>query len=320
MSRGEAHLWCAALVLADAGARALRLWLVVRGLGARASLAACAASNGVADLAAAVTPLRAGGLPAHVAALARRGLPAPVGTAALGVEACASYPMVALLGAALVARAGGAWWRDAGPRLAAGVRGAAWPLAAVVVALALVWWRVWWLARRRLRSTALSSATGGPATGRAGVVRRLAKGARAALARARQVAPWALAAALPLTAVQVLARVAVLPVLTRALPDPPSTPVVAVGAFGLLYSQLVLPTPSGAGAVELAGAAGAAGDLAAHSAWALGWWRAYTTLGAAAFGVPMLARLVPELLRRGRGRRANRAEEPLRNVGSTPAG
>lgn len=278
LSRAEAHLWCGALVLADGGTRALRLWLLVRALGGRVTVATAAASNGVADLAAAVTPLRAGGLPAHAGVLVHSGLHPTTAVAALGVEALASYPVVALLGALLVARAGGTWWREAGPALGAALRGGAWPLALV----ALTGLGAWWMGRalrRRFR-----------AVGEAGA------GLRAALAHARRT-PWALAAALPLTAVQVLARLAVLPVLTRTLPHPPRPAVAFVGAFGLLYSQLVLPTPSGAGAVELAGAAGAAGDLAGGAAWVLGWWRVYTALGVGAFGVPWLARAAPGLAR-----------------------
>ena len=56
-------------------------------------------------------------------------------------------------------------------------------------------------------------------------------------------------------------RVAILPVLALTLADPPAMGPLAVGSFALLYSQLVLPTPSGAGAVELGFLGGAAGDL-----------------------------------------------------------
>jgi hypothetical protein len=38
-------------------------------------------------------------------------------------------------------------------------------------------------------------------------------------------------------------------VLALTLPDPPPMGPLALGSFALLYSQLVLPTPSGAGAV-----------------------------------------------------------------------
>ncbi len=49
-----------------------------------------------------------------------------------------------------------------------------------------------------------------------------------------------------------------------------------VGSFALLYSQLLLPTPSGAGAVELGFLGGAAGDLGDRAGWLLLAWRFYT--------------------------------------------
>jgi uncharacterized membrane protein YbhN (UPF0104 family) len=73
-----------------------------------------------------------------------------------------------------------------------------------------------------------------------------------------------------------------------------------VGSFALLYSQLILPTPSGAGAVELGFLGGAAGDLGGSAGWLLLAWRFYTNgvgvllgigLAAHAFGWPALRRL-----------------------------
>ena len=73
-----------------------------------------------------------------------------------------------------------------------------------------------------------------------------------------------------------------------------------LGSFALLYSQLILPTPSGAGAVELGFLGGAAGDLGPRSGWLLLVWRFYTNgvgvllgigLAARAYGWPALSRL-----------------------------
>ena len=55
-----------------------------------------------------------------------------------------------------------------------------------------------------------------------------------------------------LTLVNLGARVAILPVLVSTLPDPPPLGAVTMASFALLYSQLILPTPSGAGAVAVA--------------------------------------------------------------------
>jgi hypothetical protein len=94
--------------------------------------------------------------------------------------------------------------------------------------------------------------------------------------------------------------VAVLPVLALTLPASPELGPLVLGSFALLYSQLVLPTPSGAGAVELGFLGGAAGDLGSGAGWLLLAWRFYTNgvgvllgiaLAAHAFGWPALRRL-----------------------------
>ena len=76
---------------------------------------------------------------------------------------------------------------------------------------------------------------------------------------------------------------------------------MALGSFALLYSQLILPTPSGAGAVELGFLGGAAGDLGHNEGWLLLAWRFYTNgigvllgvwLAANVYGWPALRKLV----------------------------
>jgi uncharacterized membrane protein YbhN (UPF0104 family) len=74
-----------------------------------------------------------------------------------------------------------------------------------------------------------------------------------------------------------------------------------LGSFALLYSQLVLPTPSGAGAVELGFLGGAAGDLGDGEGWLLLAWRFYSNgvgvllgvwLAVQIYGWPALRKLV----------------------------
>ena len=77
--------------------------------------------------------------------------------------------------------------------------------------------------------------------------------------------------------VSILTRTAVLPVLALTIPDPPAWGPVILGSFVLLYSQLVLPTPSGVGAVEFGFLAGAAGSMGADHILVLALWRFYTT-------------------------------------------
>jgi uncharacterized membrane protein YbhN (UPF0104 family) len=82
---------------------------------------------------------------------------------------------------------------------------------------------------------------------------------------------------------------------------------MAFGSFVLLYSQLVLPTPAGAGAVDLGFLSGMAGDLGAGNAALLIAWRFYTVgagtllgLGLAAhyFGVRPALQAISRLVRR----------------------
>ena len=111
---------------------------------------------------------------------------------------------------------------------------------------------------------------------------------------------WPLVASLPLSFLNVATRTAILPVLALTLPSPPEMGPMFLGSFALLYSQLVLPTPSGAGAVELGFLGGAAGDLGERAGWLLLAWRFYTNgvgvllgVGFAAhtYGWPALRRL-----------------------------
>jgi len=82
----------------------------------------------------------------------------------------------------------------------------------------------------------------------------------------------------PLTVLNVATRVAILPLLAVTLSSPPPLGATVVGSFALLYSQAVLPTPAGAGAVELSFLGGAAGNLGSREASLLVMWRLYTTL------------------------------------------
>jgi uncharacterized membrane protein YbhN (UPF0104 family) len=83
------------------------------------------------------------------------------------------------------------------------------------------------------------------------------------------------------------------------LPVHPPFGVMAVGSFVLLYSQLVLPTPAGVGAVEFGFLSGMAGDLGDAPTPLLLAWRLYTVgagallgagLAVASFGIrPIIA-------------------------------
>jgi uncharacterized membrane protein YbhN (UPF0104 family) len=80
-----------------------------------------------------------------------------------------------------------------------------------------------------------------------------------------------------LTVVSIAARVAMLPALLTAAPS--ATPLLPtlLASFAVQYSQLLLPTPSGAGIVDLGLLAGVAGDLGGSAVTVLVLWRFFAT-------------------------------------------
>ena len=133
------------------------------------------------------------------------------------------------------------------------------------------------------------------------VAHQLRRPVRRARVYWRRMPRWPLLASIPLSAINLATRVAILPILALTLPEPPPMGPMLLGSFALLYSQLVLPTPSGAGAVELGFLGGAAGDLGEHQGWLLLAWRFYTNgvgvalgiwLAAQIYGWPALRKLV----------------------------
>ncbi len=109
-------------------------------------------------------------------------------------------------------------------------------------------------------------------------------------AAVRSARPALLVIAGGLTLVSLAARTAVLPVLAAGLPGVRAGMLI-VGSYLLLLGQAVIPTPAGAGGVELGFLAGFSGSLAGGDAGRLLLaWRSYTVLLALGAGVLLLAR------------------------------
>ena len=267
----QAHLLCIALVAADLLARAWRIQWIVQGLGHRVSLWESFVLNAFGDAACALTPLRIGGEPARLAGMLRARVPATAAFVAISLEVLAAWPVIIVAAGWLMWQYAPAWWLLAGPRLAAAAA-SAWPWLVLVLLASIVAWR----ATRRLAS---------PAT------RQLRRPIRRAMVYWRRMPRWPLVASVPLTLVNLVTRVAILPVLALTLPHPPALGPLAVGSFALLYSQLILPTPSGAGAVELGFLGGAAGDLGAREGWLLVVWRLYTNGIGVVLGIALAAHI-----------------------------
>lgn len=237
-----ANLICALLWAGDLVARGVRIQWLLRGLGQRVPFRDAFRLNAWGEAGCALTPMRVAGEPMRLLGMLRAGVPATAAFMAIAIEVLAAWPIIIALAAVGLWRFAPDWVAQAGPGLANSVRQRlGWVVAVVLV-------------------TVVIGAIAGRALRRAGRAPR--RSWRRMLVYGRRVSWWPILAGAPMTVVNVLARSAMLPVLALTLPAHPPVGVMLVGSFGLLYSQLVLPTPAGAGVVELGFLAGAAGNLA----------------------------------------------------------
>ncbi len=277
----EAHLICIALVALDMLVRVWRIQWIMQGLGSGIRFKDALVANAFGDAANALTPLRLGGEPARVAGLLRTGVRLTAALVGVTLEAVLSRLALIAVASWLIWRYAPAWWLTAGPSLSAAAA-KAWPWLAVVLLIGILIWAY----TRRVVS---------PAT------KRLRRPLRRVLVYLRRMPRGPLVASIPLSIMAIALRIAILPVLALTLPSPPAAGPLIFGSFALLYSQMVLPTPSGAGVVELGFLGGAAGELGAGEGWILLAWRFYTNgigvmlgvwLAAGIYGWPFLRKLI----------------------------
>ncbi len=256
MSPLAAHAICLGLVVLDFLIRGWRIQWIMQGLGSPLRLRDAFVVNAFGDAANALTPMRLGGEPARVAGMLHSGVRMTAALVAITLEAVISR--LALIGVAawLIWQYAPAWWVTAGPSLRAGAS-RAWPWLVLVLIVGVLLWRY--------TQRAVSPAS-----------RRLRRPMRRVLVYLRRMPRWPLVASVPFSVIPIATRIAILPVLALTLPSPPPLGPVIFGSFALLYSQMVLPTPSGAGVVELGFLGGAAGQLGEGQGWILLAWRFYT--------------------------------------------
>lgn len=260
----QAHAICLLLLVVDFGARALRIRAYVRGIGGDLGFWRALELNAWGDAGAGLTPMRLGGEITRLAGLLRAGVAPRLCFLAIGIEVVVAYPVVFLFGGWLFWRYAPDWWRHAAPELQKQLADG-WPwLVAVLVVTLLVGVVAW-----RWRRAAL---------------REPDRGLHRVRSVWRSLPWWPVAVGIPTSLVNVAGRTLMLPVLALTLPEHPPFGVLLVGSFVLLYSQLLLPTPAGAGAVDLAFLAGAAGDLGGGAALLLAW-RFYSVGAGAILGV-----------------------------------
>ncbi len=265
LSTPVAHAICLLLVIADLVARTYRLqWLTV-GVGSRLTFSESLRINAFADAGSTLTPMRVGGEPARLAGMLACGVPATASFVAIAYEVITAWPVLIAVGVWVFLGYAPEWWESAGPQLSASLH-KAWPWAlAIAVASAAAW-----LGARRVAHA---------------LPRQLKRPLSRIRVYWRRMPRWPLLASLPLSFVNVVTRIAILPVLALTLPDPPALPVLIVGSFALIYAQLILPTPGGAGAVEFGFLGGAAGDLGNDGSQLLLAWRIYANGIGTALGI-----------------------------------
>ena len=259
-----AHFISLLLAMLDVAARGWRYSLLVRGVRAHLSFRGGLVLTLFGDAVGAVTPMRLGGEPARILGARHDGVPVSRALLALGLENVLTYLILIPAAAFVATRYGEDWWRSIAPRLDWNL--VRWVVAATLVLIVLG--AIFLVRRRPAESDAAPSGA----------------------SDLRKLIGDLLAFPLPLlalcavmSAVSLVARVAILPVLISSTPNPPSLGVSVVASLGLLYGQLVVPTPSGVGPIDVAVLAGAAGvDSAAATV--LGAWRLYTTILPVAVG------------------------------------
>jgi uncharacterized protein (TIRG00374 family) len=266
----EAHLICLVLVATDLLARAWRIQWIMAGLKLNLTLKDAFVLNTFGDAANSLTPLRIGGEPARLAGMLRTGVPMTAAVLGITLEAVVSRLMLAAAVVWLAWQFAPAWWVSVGPQLRSSAH-AVWPwIVLLLLAGALFWWYT-----RRVVSP---------------MTRRMRRSMTRVRVYWRRMPRWPLAVAMPLSLVGIAARVALLPVLALSLAAPPSISLLIFGSFTLLYSQMVLPTPSGAGVVDLGFMAGAAGELTGNGSLLLAW-RFYSTGLGVLLGVYFAAKI-----------------------------
>lgn len=271
MSILAAHLICCVLVVIDLVTRALRFQWLLAGLRVPVSFRDSFVMTTVGDASAAVTPNRLGAEPARLAAAAFAGVPVTAAFVAVTYEILVTAPVTAAAAGWLALIYAPRWWHNARPMLAETVH-RTWPVIAVLLIAGIV---TWIFLRRAMPKTSHT----------------LRRNTRRAWAYARRMPAWPLLASVPLTLMGLAARVAILPVLALTLPFPPPMGPLTFGSFALLYAQILVPTPSGAGVIDLGFVGGAVGNLGTHHRSLLLIWRFYTTVAVVGAGVIVALRV-----------------------------
>ncbi len=249
------HATCLALTLINLVVRTWRTQVIFAGLGQRIAFSDIAAANLAGDTAAALTPMRFGGIPAQVAFFQRIRTPPQLSVPTLLVESVLLYPVYAVIGAALALSAGHEWLALLKTATATAGR-----MVQTVGGVFVLGWLLVLIVRRAAP----------------GKSRMVGRSFREGVALTRRMGVSTALLTVPLTVVDVATRLALLPMLAINVAGAPDSDVLAMASFAMLYGQIAMPTPGGAGIVDLGLIGGAAGNLGIDAGAIVVWWRVYT--------------------------------------------
>ena len=257
------------LVVVEILVRAVRL-RVLLGRSQAPGILDAVAANAYGDAASAITPARIGGDPARFLGL--KGVPTPAVLVVLAAERVIDLSLAAVGALVALIALGGRGFRDVTVLIDRLTSQAMQPWVLAVAAVLALGGVAAYRLRHRFPPVVEQSL-------------------REALRETRRLSAGVVATAAGLTALSMLARVAILPVLLLAYVPVADPLPVFVGSFALIYSQLFLPTPGGAGGVELGFVVSTAPLLPSEDvAGLLITWRVYSLLLPAGLGLVLLAR------------------------------
>ena len=264
------HALCLILVVTDVVARSYRIAVVLRAMHSPIPMIDAYSLTLFGDAAAALTPWRIAGEPARVLGATHANASATTSVVALGVESLVNYFVLTVIGIAL-ASAFGAEWATV---LHGSTKLLTHRVTIVVGVLVLVFGVI---AFTRLPHHVLRH------------VREFLSRAAHSL---RRLGPYDIGVIAALSTISLLSRIAILPLVVAAFDEQPPFGVVSLASFALLNGQILAPTPSGAGAVELAATSGFIG-VEEHTGAILATWRLYVTI------LPIIAGLLCATFRYG---------------------
>jgi uncharacterized membrane protein YbhN (UPF0104 family) len=264
------HALCLALVVADVIARSYRIAFVLKAMHSPIPMLDAYSLTLFGDAAAALTPWRIAGEPARVLGATHANASATTSVVALGVESLVNYFVLTVIGIVLASAFGAEW--------ATVLHGSTKFLThrvTIVVSVLVVLFGI--IAFTRLPPH---------------IIRRAREFVSVAAYRLRRIGPHDIGIIAALSVISLLSRIAILPIVVAAFDEQPPFGVVSLASFALLNGQILAPTPSGAGAVELAATSGFIG-VKEHTGAILTTWRLYVTI------LPIIAGLLCATFRYG---------------------